>query len=129
MMPACELCNSTVTTMVYAGMSSRAKEGKKVLELQLWRKELRRKRFDAVSERLERLELREEHNEKAQQRQVSIQGGGFESRPQLQREKAKNTHASDFNIKLQQQRKLGKNMFNKGQQSREIRIHYGKKAS
>lgn len=80
--------------MVYAGMSSRAKEGKKVLELQLWRKELRRKRFDAVSERLERLELREEHNEKAQKRQVSIQGGGFESRPQLQREKAKNTSSN-----------------------------------
>ena len=89
------------------------KLGQPLLELEVWRKELRRERFDAVHERLERLQLREEHTEKAERTKADMKAEGFEDRLKLQREMAGQTYATDFETKLQQQREIGQNIFTK----------------
>jgi hypothetical protein len=89
------------------------KAGKRILELEVWRKELRRERYDAVSERLERLQLRDEHDQKAAEREKSMETGSFDSRLQIQRDLAGQTYATDFETKLRQQREIGQNMFKK----------------
>ncbi|TKA75901.1 hypothetical protein B0A55_07210 [Friedmanniomyces simplex] len=89
------------------------RQGKMILQLEVWRKEMRRERYDAVHERFERLDLREEQEEKTQTREPITVAADFESRLQLQRDVAKQTQTTDFEKKLQQQRELGKNIFTK----------------
>ncbi|KAK4561678.1 hypothetical protein LTR86_004357 [Recurvomyces mirabilis] len=90
------------------------KLGKKILELEVWRKELRRERYDAVHERFERLELREEHGQRAEEVSASArQANDFDSRLQVQRDISSQVYATDFETKMQHQRDLGKNIFTK----------------
>ncbi|KAK5719530.1 hypothetical protein LTR15_008054 [Elasticomyces elasticus] len=93
------------------GEGQPGREGKMVVQLEVWRKEIRRERVDAVTERFERLGMREGYGEgrgdeaKGGVEEKSIGGGGFESRLQVQRDVAGGT--------LQQQREIGRNMFGK----------------
>ncbi|KAK4892802.1 hypothetical protein LTR27_008716 [Elasticomyces elasticus] len=101
------------------GEGQPGKEGKMVVQLEVWRKEIRRERVDAVTERFERLGMREGHGEgredevKGSVEEKSIGGGGFESRLQVQRDVAEGTYATDFETRLKQQREIGRNMFGK----------------
>ncbi|KAK6409910.1 hypothetical protein LTR81_015840 [Elasticomyces elasticus] len=101
------------------GEGKMGREGKMVVQLEVWRKEIRRERVDAVTERFERLGMREEHGEGregeakdgAEEKPAVV--GGFESRLQVQRDVAGGTYGTDFETRLQQQREIGKNMFGK----------------
>ncbi|KAK3116990.1 hypothetical protein LTR53_002072 [Teratosphaeriaceae sp. CCFEE 6253] len=92
------------------------RKGKAVLQLEVWRKEIRKERHDAVRERFDRLNLRErseEREEKTVDTNIASTGRGFEGRLQVQRDVADKTYAADFDTKLQQQRDISKGMFAK----------------
>ncbi|KAF2774425.1 hypothetical protein EJ03DRAFT_323009 [Teratosphaeria nubilosa] len=96
-------------------------QGKPMLELQVWRKEPEIERYDAVAERFERLQLREEHAKQSEAKAVDLgaeaaeaaEKGDFEGRLEIQRDLAQSTHGVDFETKMRQQREIGENMFGK----------------
>ncbi|KAK5725245.1 hypothetical protein LTR17_013114 [Elasticomyces elasticus] len=94
------------------GEDQPGKEGKMIVQLEVWRKEIRRERVDAVTERLERLGMREGEAKDGVEEKPAVVGG-FESRLQVQRDVAGETYADDFETRLQQQREIGKNMSGK----------------
>ncbi|KAK4950616.1 hypothetical protein LTR10_010609 [Elasticomyces elasticus] len=102
------------------GEGQPGKEGKMIVQLEVWRKEIRRERVDAVTERFDRLGMREEQRKVSKEEPngvveetTSTGVGGFESRLQVQRDVAGAPYATDFETRLQQQREIGKNMFGK----------------
>ncbi|KAK5118431.1 hypothetical protein LTR62_002945 [Meristemomyces frigidus] len=88
--------------------------GKPILELEVWRRELRRERFDAVSERMERLQLREEQEGKSEGVAAAARkASGFDERLEVQRGIEKEGSATDFETKMQRQREMGRSIFTK----------------